>query len=154
MFGTKKIDNEDISPNDQLNTASEETATGEQLAPAETEIPKSVKPSVISEGFVFDGNIKSSGQLTVEGALTGAIFVDSLIIGVNGSVGGTVNARSINVKGALTGTISCNEILIGGRSVVDGNLTYSSITIQRGGAVKGDVHKASSEPVLQPSSNT
>jgi cytoskeletal protein CcmA (bactofilin family) len=60
---------------------------------------------------------------------------------VTGSVSGTVTAKSINVKGQLAGNVSCSDIIIGGRSIVDGNLTYSSITIQRGGVVKGDLKK-------------
>lgn len=151
MFGTKK--NENIGQIGEPNNLDDVLISHEVSATQEKTSQKSVKPSVISEGFVFDGNITSSGQLTVDGTLTGSTVVDSLIIGVNGSVGGIVNARSINVKGTLSGTINCSEILIGGRSVVDGNLTYSSITIQRGGVVKGDIRKSSTDEVSQSSSD-
>jgi len=103
---------------------------------------KFLKPSVISEGFEFTGEIKAAGSLTVEGSIVGKVSVDNLIVGVAGVVDGTVAAKTINVKGKLSGEISCTEITVGGRSTVDGKLTYSSITIQRGGSVKGDLKKA------------
>ena len=103
---------------------------------------KFLKPSVISEGFEFVGEIKAAGSLTVEGSIVGKVSVDNLIVGASGAVDGTVLAKTINVKGKLSGDVSCTEITVGGRSTVDGRLTYSSITIQRGGSVKGDLKKA------------
>jgi cytoskeletal protein CcmA (bactofilin family) len=67
--------------------------------------------------------------------------VQTLLIGANGLVDGTVNADSINVKGRLLGTIDCRDLVIGGRATVDGKLSYASITIQRGGTVKGDLKR-------------
>lgn len=100
-----------------------------------------VRPSIISEGFEFTGEVKAAGSLTVEGSLVGKVFVDNLTVGTAGVVEGTVATRTVHVKGKLTGEISCSEISIGGRSAVDGKLTYSSITIQRGASVKGDLKK-------------
>ncbi len=101
-----------------------------------------LKPSMISEGFEFNGDIKSNGSLTVDGSIVGQVTVDNLIVGVTGSVSGTITAKTINVKGKLAGQVSCSDIIVGGRSIVDGNVTYSSITIQRGGIVKGDLKKS------------
>jgi cytoskeletal protein CcmA (bactofilin family) len=56
-------------------------------------------------------------------------------------VDGTVTADSINIKGVLSGVVSCRDLVIGGRATVDGSLTYSSITIQRGGTIKGDLKR-------------
>jgi cytoskeletal protein CcmA (bactofilin family) len=37
--------------------------------------------------------------------------------------------------------VTCRDLVIGGRATVDGALTYSSITIQRGGTIKGDLKR-------------
>jgi len=105
------------------------------------EVVKSFKPSVISEGFEFIGEIKTAGSLTVEGSIVGKVSVDHLIVGVAGVVDGTLEAKTIIVKGRLSGDITCSDITVCGRSSVDGKLTYSSITIQRGGSIKGDLKK-------------
>lgn len=102
---------------------------------------RSLKPSMISEGFEFNGDIKSNGSLTVDGSIVGQVTVDNLIVGVTGSVSGIITAKTINVKGKLAGNVNCSDVIVGGRSIVDGNVTYSSITIQRGGVVKGDLKR-------------
>lgn len=142
MFGMKK--NDDHNPREELslNQVTENLSMEEQFISSEPSISRSLKPSVISEGFAFNGDIQSLGQLTVDGEITGSVSVDNLIIGVNGSVGGAVQAKTINVKGRLLGNVRCDEIIVGGRSIVDGDLTYSSITIQRGGVIKGDIRKS------------
>lgn len=136
--------------NDQSNLQSEEDMSddfdeSENLDQSDQEVSaiRSLKPSMISEGVEFNGDIKSIGSLTVDGSITGQVTVDNLIVGVTGSVLGIVTATSINVKGKLAGDVSCSDIIVGGRSIVDGNLTYSSITIQRGGVIKGDLKKVS-----------
>ena len=143
MFGIKKNDDHDTREEVQVSQPSDNMPIHEDPISVESTASRPLKPSVISEGFVFHGDIQSVGQLTVDGEITGSISVDNLIIGVNGSVGGTVQAKTINVKGRLLGKVRCDDIVVGGRSIVDGDLSYSSITIQRGGIVKGDIHKFS-----------
>lgn len=139
MF-SKKTDDELVNGIEELvQTSESELATHEDDSNYATS--KFLKPSVISEGFEFTGEIKAAGSLTVEGSIVGKVSVDNLIVGVAGAVDGTVSAKTINVKGKLSGDISCTEITVGGRSTVEGQLTYSSIMIQRGGSVKGDLKK-------------
>lgn len=141
MFNKKTDETSDDSveeflvetPEPEVTLAEEESSYG---------AAKFLKPSVISEGFEFIGEIKATGSLTVDGSIVGKVSVDNLIVGVAGAVDGTVAAKTINVKGKLSGEISCAEITVGGRSTVDGQLTYSSITIQRGGSVRGDLKKS------------
>lgn len=141
MFGAKKSDLQGTHEEVQTVESSENFDMDEQLTVNESSLSRPLKPSVISEGFSFNGDIQSLGQLTVDGEITGSIAVENLIIGVNGSVGGTVHAKTISAKGRLSGKVNCDEIIVGGRSIVDGDLTYSTITIQRGGVVKGDIQK-------------
>jgi cytoskeletal protein CcmA (bactofilin family) len=141
MFG-KKTENENSEFSAEQNDSSESienNGTGES-APQQNSLT-SLKPSIISEGFEFTGDMKSGGSITVDGTFKGNLAVQTLLIGANGYVDGTVSADSINVKGRLAGTVSCRDIVIGGRATVDGAITYSSITIQRGGTVKGDLKR-------------
>ena len=46
------------------------------------------------------------------------------------------------VKGNLTGSLDCRDLTIGSQAIVDGKLSFSSITIQRGGVVKGELKKS------------
>jgi cytoskeletal protein CcmA (bactofilin family) len=140
MFSRKNNDESNLQSEEDMNN---DLVESENLDQSDQDVSavRSLKPSMISEGVEFNGDIKSNGSLTVDGSITGQITVDNLIVGMTGSVSGTVIAKTINVKGKLAGNVSCADIIVGGRSIVDGNLTYSSITIQRGGIVKGDLKR-------------
>ncbi len=114
--------------------ASPSPASGEQA-------PLPLKSSLISEGFEFEGDMKSAGSLTVDGAIKGHLVVQTLLIGATGLVDGGVTADSINVEGCLSGDVECKDLVIGGHAVVSGKLSYSTLTIQRGGTIKGDIRR-------------
>ncbi len=140
MFG-KKTDNEDSEFSSEEPISSETVEENENFESATQSSSVSLKPSIISEGFEFTGDMKSGGSITVDGTFKGNLSVQTLLIGAGGFVDGTVTADSINVKGNLSGTVSCRDLVIGGRATVDGALNYSSITIQRGGTIKGDLKR-------------
>lgn len=100
-----------------------------------------LKPSVISEGFEFIGEIRSNGYLTIDGIVRGTLALHSVQIGSTGMLEGNLTCETVNVKGAFSGSLECSDLTIGSRAVVDGKLSYKSITIQRGGVVKGELRK-------------
>jgi cytoskeletal protein CcmA (bactofilin family) len=140
MFG-KKTDNENSEFSSEEPISNEVAEDNENFESATQNSNASLKPSIISEGFEFTGDMKSGGSITVDGTFKGNLSVQTLLIGAGGYVDGTVTADSINVKGKLSGTVSCRDVVIGGRATVDGALSYTSITIQRGGTVKGDLKR-------------
>jgi cytoskeletal protein CcmA (bactofilin family) len=102
-----------------------------------------LKPSIISEGFEFIGEIRSSGYLTIDGTVRGTLSLHSIQIGVTGVLDGNVTCDTMNVKGNFSGALDCRDLTIGSRAVVDGKVSFKSITIQRGGVVKGELKKKS-----------
>lgn len=140
MFSRKSDEDQNMESQEYDVEDSNESGDADEVEQTSSPV-RHLKPSMISEGFEFNGDIKSNGSLTVDGAIVGQVTVDNLIVGVTGSVSGTITAKTINVKGKLAGNVNCSDIIVGGRSIVDGNVTYSSITIQRGGVVKGDLKK-------------
>jgi cytoskeletal protein CcmA (bactofilin family) len=97
------------------------------------------KPSIISEGFSFVGEVNATGSLSVEGKLSGTVNLSALNISATGAVDGIVNSAIINVKGKLSGTVSCGDLIIGGRATVSGKITYKKLTIQKGGVIMGEI---------------
>lgn len=100
-----------------------------------------LKPSIISEGFEFIGEIKSNGYLTIDGVVRGNLALHSIQIGVTGALDGNVVCDTMNVKGNFSGSLDCRDLTICSRAVVDGDVSFKSITIQRGGVVKGELKK-------------
>lgn len=142
------------STNETIQPVSEPVATEIDTAATEMEYAQAsygngsvkpangnLKPSIISEGFEFTGEIRSSGYLTIDGTVRGTLALHSIQIGVSGVLDGNVTCDTMNVKGNFSGSLDCRDLTIGSRAMVDGKVSFKSITIQRGGVVKGELKK-------------
>ncbi len=98
-----------------------------------------LKPSIISEGAVFDGNLTFNGVLHLDGKYTGNIKADKITIGKNGSFNGKFDADTVIVFGELKGEVACRDLTLNAGSNVSGNISYFSIKVQPGSTVSGEL---------------
>ncbi|MEY4363150.1 MAG: hypothetical protein RLZZ24_502 [Pseudomonadota bacterium] len=97
------------------------------------------KPSILSEGFSFRGEISAKGAIHVEGSLNGQIQVDELTIGARGQVEGVVTCASLHIKGKFSGTATCSELIVTSSAAVDGHVVYKTLSVQKGASIKGEL---------------
>jgi len=97
------------------------------------------KPSILSEGFSFRGEIAAKGAIHVEGALNGQVQVDELTIGARGQVEGVVTCSSLHIKGKFSGTATCDELIVTSSAAVDGHVVYKTLSVQKGASIKGEL---------------
>ena len=138
--GDDKIANEQADGYSEIPSAS----TEEQVAPYEQVVrnelvsrPGIAKPSIISEGFTFEGTITSDGILNIAGTVRGKITAKSVLIDASGQVDGELNSEQLVIKGQLNGEVNCDDLNIGPLARVDGSISYKYIHIQRGSKVSG-----------------
>jgi cytoskeletal protein CcmA (bactofilin family) len=141
---------EDVSAEDEVEL-NEIAAQPEVVAPTPTPTPTqrnsmmdmittaATKPSILSEGFSFRGEIAAKGAIHVEGALNGQIQVDELTIGARGQVEGVVTCTSLHIKGKFSGTATCNELIVTSSASVDGHVVYQTLSVQKGASIKGEL---------------
>jgi cytoskeletal protein CcmA (bactofilin family) len=164
MFNKSKTNNVNQQPSINTAPADEdaqveavEEEVSEQLAAPETAVPitntttparssmmdmistTATKPSILSEGFSFRGEIAAKGAIHVEGALNGQIQVDELTIGARGQVEGVVTCSSLHIKGKFSGTATCNELIVTSSASVDGHVVYQTLSVQKGASIKGEL---------------
>jgi cytoskeletal protein CcmA (bactofilin family) len=101
-----------------------------------------IKTSVIAEEVVLTGNIKSTGALQIEGTVKGNMEVSALTIGPTGALEGNVNCKNFSIRGKFSGASVCRELMIASSAVVDAKITYQDLTLQRGAALRGELHVA------------
>ena len=94
------------------------------------------KPSILSEGFSFRGEISAKGAIHVEGSLNGQVQVDELTIGSRGQVEGVVTCSSLHIKGKFSGTATCSELIVTSSASVDGHVVYQTLSVQKGASIK------------------
>lgn len=97
------------------------------------------KPSVISEGFAFTGEINSTGILHVEGKASGTVTAHSVNVSARGEIEGEVVCNSLNIKGIFSGVAVCEELVIASSAVVKGSISYKYISVGAGAKVEGEL---------------
>ena len=133
------VDNNDMNDSVDQGQEDQNTFTEQQ---ARSVLPELTKPSVISEGFEFTGDVNFQGTLNVDGTLSGSVNVQNLLIGSSGKVNGSSKATTIQVRGSFTGDATCQDLTIGGQANVNAKINYSSLTIQRGAMIQGELTKS------------
>lgn len=142
---TPATENESTSNEEaaEEHIASEELASSSSVSEQVTRLDSSArssvltKPSIISEGFTFEGTITSDGVLNIAGTVRGKITAKSVLIDASGQVDGELNSDQLVIKGQLKGEVNCEDLNVGPLAHVDGTISYKYIHIQRGGKVSG-----------------
>lgn len=94
-------------------------------------------PSIISENARLKGDIISDGIIHVDGHVEGDISCDELIIGIKGSIIGSVNANSLHLYGSLNGRASVDNLFIAKSAKLIGDATHNTIAIEPGAYIDG-----------------
>jgi cytoskeletal protein CcmA (bactofilin family) len=151
MFNKSKTTNNNASPVAQPEVLSPAPATpplsAENQSPAQPQrtnmmdiiSSNATKPSILSEGFSFRGEISAKGAIHVEGSLNGQVQVDELTIGSRGQVEGVVTCSSLHIKGKFSGTATCSELIVTSSASVDGHVVYQTLSVQKGASIKGEL---------------
>jgi len=130
---------EDILPEQQPAAATSLSTPNQRNSMMDIISTAATKPSILSEGFSFRGEITAKGAIHVEGALNGQIQVDELTIGARGQVEGVVTCSSLHIKGKFSGTATCNELIVTSSASLDGHVVYQTLSVQKGASIKGEL---------------
>src|ERR1700756_2740213 len=87
------------------------------------ELDQQAISTLISEGCVFDGNMKAPAFVRIEGQINGDVTIDEGLI--------------LGEKGVITGNIATKEIIVYG--TVNGNINTQSLEIKATGRITGDI---------------
>ena len=91
----------------------------------------------VAEEIEASGDFKGKGAVQIEGTINGDITVNSVVIGVNGVVNGTVRATNVIVNGKLNGSIFCDTLEIMSNGSVSNEIKVQRVLIS--GKVDGTI---------------
>ncbi|MBE6445215.1 MAG: polymer-forming cytoskeletal protein [Alphaproteobacteria bacterium] len=94
-------------------------------------------PSIVSENTRLRGDIISDGIIHVDGNVEGDISCEELIIGIKGSVTGSVHAGNLQLYGVLNGKASADNLFIAKSAKLIGDATHNTIAIEPGAYIDG-----------------
>jgi len=111
-------------------------------APATPSTPK-VKPaaSVLSSDLHITGNIKTSGDVQIEGQVDGDIRAHLLTVGEGATVKGEVMADDVVVNGRVIGRVRGLKVRLTSTARVEGDIIHKTIAIESGAHFEGSVQR-------------
>jgi cytoskeletal protein CcmA (bactofilin family) len=106
--------------------------------------------TLISEGCIFDGNLKAPAFARIDGQVTGDVMVDEgLILGEKGSVLGNITTKEIVVYGTVTGNLQVNSLEIKASGKVTGEIRTQTLQVENGAVYNGSLSMTQNNKLAQ-----
>jgi cytoskeletal protein CcmA (bactofilin family) len=95
--------------------------------------------NMIGSGTELKGDIFTSGDIRVDGHVTGRISIKGkLVLGATGKVDGNIDCQQADLSGEVRGNIAASEILIlKATSKIYGDISTNKIAIEPGALFSG-----------------
>lgn len=101
-------------------------------------------PSIISPDLKIVGDLKSSGDIQVDGTIEGNIDSRLLIIGENAKIEGSIVAETVRVSGSVNGQIKAKSVTLDKTARVVGDVVHENLTMEAGAFLEGGVRRMES----------
>lgn len=98
-------------------------------------------PSIIGADLTIRGNIKTAGDIQMDGTLIGDVRSHSLTVGEKARIEGAVNGSSLKISGAIVGNLEAERVVLTKSARVQGDVTHDSLEIELGAEVEGRMHR-------------
>lgn len=104
----------------------------------ETEATASI--NLISHGTEIKGDIKSNGDIRIDGTLTGSLNTKGkVVIGPTGRVNGEVICKNSEIAGTVEGKVTVNQLLnLKSSSKILGDIDTAKLSIEPGAKFTGN----------------
>ena len=94
-------------------------------------------PSILSEDLHINGDLKTEGDIQLDGVIDGDIRTHSLTVGASAIVNGSIVAETINVSGTVNGTITGTVVVLASTAKIVGDIIHQSLAIEAGARIEG-----------------
>ncbi len=104
--------------------------------------PKAKPPaSILSTDLHIKGNIKTSGDIQIEGEIVGDVRAHLLTVGESARIKGEVIADDVVVNGHVAGTVRGLKVRLTATARVEGDIIHKTIAIESGAHFEGTVRR-------------
>ena len=143
MFSKSKIN--EPGPKQAEATPAAATPSAPPSAPASDykATPPKAKPpaSVLSSDLHITGNLKTTGDIQVEGTVEGDIRAHLLTIGETATIKGEVIADDVVINGRIVGRVRGLKVRLTSTARVEGDIIHKTIAIESGAHFEGSVQR-------------
>ena len=107
-------------------------------APAKPKAP----PSMLSQDLTITGNLVTTGDIQVEGAVEGDIRAHLLTVGETATIRGEIVADDVVVNGRVVGRVRGVKVRLTSSARVEGDIIHKTIAIESGAHFEGSVQRS------------
>ncbi len=108
-----------------------------------------VAPSFISADMTVTGQVRTSGEIDIEGRVKGDIEAHRLNVGETAVIEGEITADSIVVNGHVSGKITGLKVRLASTARVEGDIFQQTIAIESGAHFDGGIHRRGDVPRIE-----
>jgi cytoskeletal protein CcmA (bactofilin family) len=147
MFSKSKINEpgakagEVPSPKAPATPAPASDKPGAAAMPSTAAKPKPA-PSILSSDLHVQGNLKSTGDIQVEGTIEGDIRAHLLTVGEGATIKGELVADDVVINGRIVGRVRGLKVRLSSTARVEGDIIHKTIAIESGAHFEGSVQRA------------
>lgn len=143
MFSKSKIN--EPGPKQADATPAAATPSAPPAAPSsdfKASPPKAKPPaSLLSADLHITGNLKTTGDIQVEGTVEGDIRAHLLTIGESATIKGEVTADDVVINGRIVGRVRGLKVRLTSTARVEGDIIHKTIAIESGAHFEGSVQR-------------
>lgn len=99
-------------------------------------------PSLLSSDLTVVGNLRTTGDIQVEGTVHGDIRAHLLTVGESANIEGEIVADDIVVTGRVVGKVRGLKVRLTSTARVEGDIIHKTIAIESGAHFEGSVQRA------------
>ncbi len=147
MFSKSRINEPGPKAGDKETTTEAKSDKPASSAPAVPPAPSSAAPKVkppastLSSDLVIKGDVKSTGDILVEGTVEGDIRAHQLTIGETATVKGEVVGDDVVINGRIIGRLRGLKVRLTSSARVEGDIIHKTIAIESGAHFEGSVQR-------------
>ena len=95
--------------------------------------------NIIQNGTSLSGDIESSGNIRIDGKLTGTLNTkEKLVVGKTGVIIGEVVCKNASIEGKIEGKVEVDELLfLKSTAVIEGDIVTKKIVVEEGAKFNG-----------------
>ncbi len=142
MFSKSKI--HEPGPKAAAETEKPKAETSVPSRPMGDFVPTArAKPaaSVLSSDLTVVGNIKTTGDVQVEGVVEGDIRAHLLTVGETATIKGEIIADDVVINGRVVGRVRGLKVRLTSTARVEGDIIHKTIAIESGAHFEGSVQR-------------
>lgn len=142
MFSKSKINDPGPKAEVEKTRAPEYGASKSPMDFSPSSSPKA-KPaaSTLSSDLIITGNLRTTGDIQVEGTVEGDIRAHLLTVGESATIRGEIVADDIVVNGRVIGRVRGLKVRLTSTARVEGDIIHKTIAIESGAHFEGSVQR-------------